>query len=74
MVIINICIMTKFYKLMFFSFWVTRVEEEEEEEEQNSIIAPYIYNARHHANPYILSTTIYLVITDTFSHREIENV
>ena len=32
--------------------------EEEEEDEQNSIIAPYIYNARHHANPYKLSTTV----------------
>ena len=30
----------------------------EEENEQNSIIAPYIYDARHHANPYILSTTV----------------
>ena len=38
MVIIDIYIMTKFHKLMFFSFWVTRVkEEEEEEDEQNSL-------------------------------------
>ena len=35
MVIIDIYIMTKFHKLMFFSFWVTRVEEEEEEEEED---------------------------------------
>ena len=52
---------------MLFRFWVTRVqseeeEEEEEEDEQNSIIAPYIYDAKYHTNPYILSTT---VLSDT---------
>ena len=30
--------------------------EEEEEDEQNSL--SYIYDARYHVNPYILSTTV----------------
>ena len=38
---------------MLFSFWVTRVQSEEGEEEDE-----HIYDARYHANPYILSTTV----------------
>ena len=30
----------------------------EKKDEQNSIIAPYVYYARHHAHSYILSTTV----------------
>ena len=33
-------------------------EEGEEDEQKLPIIAPYIYDARYHANPYILSTTV----------------
>ena len=35
-------------------------EGEEEDDEQNClyIIAPYIYDARYHVHPYILSTTV----------------
>ena len=55
---------------MLFRFWVTRVQSEEEEgegeDEQNSLlyIAPYIYDARYHANPYNYTKIIlpYLVI------------
>ena len=30
----------------------------EKKANKNSIIAPYIYDARHHAHPYIVSTTV----------------
>ena len=34
------------------------VESDEEYEKKLPIIAPYIYDARYHAHPYILSTTV----------------
>ena len=56
-----------FITLCCLVFELRDLEEEEEEkdegeDEQNSLIAPYTYDARHHANPYILSTT---VLSDT---------
>ena len=33
-------------------------EQEEEQNSQLPIIAPYIYDARYHVHPYILSTTV----------------
>ena len=52
---------TKFHGFISFGFLVMLVEEEQGDDEQKyiiPIIAPYIYGARYHAHPYILSTTV----------------
>ena len=59
--IMDMYVLEKFHHFMLFGFWVTRLGGGGEgggEDEQNSIIAPYTYDGRHHANPYILSTTV----------------
>ena len=56
--IMDIYILAKFHPFMLFGFSVMRLGGGGEEDEQNSIIAPCIYDARHHPHPYILSTTV----------------
>ena len=41
-----------------YLFWFLVKQEEEEDEQNLPIIAPYIHDARYHAHPYILSTTV----------------
>ena len=55
--VMDIYILTNFHLYMLFRFWVTRVQSEEGGEDV-PIIVQYIYDARYHANPYILSTTV----------------
>ena len=50
--IMNIYILAKFHHLCCLVFELRNLEEKEEKEEKK------IYDARHHANPYILSTTV----------------
>ena len=53
-----------FITLCCLVFELRDLKEKKKKKKMNklSTIAPYIYNARHHANPYILSTT---VLSDT---------
>ena len=53
--VIDIYSLTKFHYFMLFRFRVMGVEKRKWT--KLSIIAPYIYDARYHVNPYILSTT-----------------
>ena len=59
--VMDIYVLAKFHHVMLFE--LRDLEKEEEEEEEMNNIAPYIYDARHHAHPYILNTT---VISDNY--------